>query len=224
MTFLGIENTNEFFTQHYLTAILQGDLRPVLDRWRTEAKARLEAGEVEAKGASRSTHRAPPQALGTSHQAFFRYLDRFEQEAGLDARVSAHFEMFCELLVGLGYADILSHRIVELPSGHVPLYGQIQRADGSPLLWLVPVVPAAGTETGTLATPIALAQLTAARSTTSFDGELRPTGAATAEDLVNEAFQPRRAASLRPHPRRRRHHPGRAREVGRATPPPLRSA
>ncbi len=189
MTFLGIENTNEFFTQHYLTAILQGDLRPVLDRWRADAKARLDAGvDTTAKGSSRTTHRAPPQALGASHQEFFRYLDRLEQEPLPDARIAAHFEMFCELLVGLGYADVLGQRIVELPSGHVPLYGDIKQADGSPLLWLLPVVPPQRWEEGTLATPIALAQLQAARAVTQLSGELRPTGDASAEDLVNEAF------------------------------------
>ncbi|MBZ0115604.1 MAG: hypothetical protein K8H88_01325 [Sandaracinaceae bacterium] len=189
MTFLGIENTNEFFTQHYLTAILQGDLRPVLDRWRADAKARLEAGvEASAEGSSRTSHRAPPQALGASHQELFRYLDRLEQQPLPEARAAAHFEMFCELLVGLGYADVLRHRVVELPSGHIPLYGGIEQADGSPLLWLLPVVPPHRWEQGTLATPISLAQLQAARAGAPPGAELRPTAEATAEDLVNEAF------------------------------------
>ncbi len=188
MSFLGIENTNEFFTQHYLSAILQGDLRPVLDRWRADAKARLEAAAGDSEGSARITHRAPPQSLGASHQEFFRYLDRLEQEAVPEARVAAHFEMFCELLVGLGYADVLRHRVVELPSGHVPLYGEVQQADGSPRLWILPVVPAQRFEQGTLASPIALAQLQAARVATSFADELRPTGDTNAEDLVNEAF------------------------------------
>lgn len=185
MTFLGIENKNDFFAQHYLTAILQGDLRPVLERWRAATK---DAPPSDAPISTRPLHRAPPQALSATHQAFFRYLDRLEQEAAAEARVAAHFEMFCEILGGLGYADVLAHRLVELPSGHVPLYGQLKQADGSPLLWLLPVVPQKGAEQGTLATPVAPAQLTAARVTLQLDAELRLTGELSAEDLVNEAF------------------------------------
>ena len=186
MTFLGIENTNEFFTQHYLSAILQGDLRPVLERWRAAAKA--EAEREPGHPSSKATHRAPPQALGQSHQELFRYLERLEQEPAPEARAAAHFEMLSSLLAGLGYADVLAHRIALLPSGHVPLYGEVKQADGSPLLWLLPVVPKQRAERGTLAAPIAPAQLALARSKVHLDGELRPTGEASAEHLVNEAF------------------------------------
>ena len=51
MIFVGIENANEFFTQHYLTAILAGDLRPVLERWRLVAK---EAEPTDGGSSSRS--------------------------------------------------------------------------------------------------------------------------------------------------------------------------
>jgi len=178
MTFLGIENLNEFFTQHYLTAILQGDLRPLLERWRTTAKT---AGSGEIR-------QLPPQALGASHQTFFRYLDRLEQQSSIEIRVQAHFEMYCEILSLLGYSDILAHRIATLPAGQVPLYGEVKRADGSPLLWLLPVVPPQRFEQGTLATPLAPEQLTAARAATDVAGELSPTGEVVTEQLINAAF------------------------------------
>ena len=173
MSFLGVENEKEFFTQHYLTAILQGDLRPLLESWRTAAK---EGGPEDASDSSAVSRRTPPQALAASQREFFRYLDRLEHEAALDARVAEHFEMACRILGGLGYADVLAHRIASLPSGQVPLYGEIKQADGSPILWLLPVVAPQASERGTLAGPIALAQLAAARSASQFQGELRPTG------------------------------------------------
>jgi hypothetical protein len=35
---IGIENANEFYTHHYLAAILGADIRPHLERWRQAAK------------------------------------------------------------------------------------------------------------------------------------------------------------------------------------------
>lgn len=184
MTLVGIENKNEFFTQHYLTAILQGELRPVLERWRASAK-----DEDGAQPAGARSGRQPPQALAASHQALFRYLDRMEHEPSLPARVAAHLEIFTELLGALGYADVMRHSIVELPSGHIPLFGEIRRADGSPSLWVIPVVPARDSTLSTLSTSFAREQLAAASAATSSSmGHLRPTGERTAEEIVNEAF------------------------------------
>ena len=185
MTFVGIENTNEFFTQHYLTAILAGDLRPVLERWRAIAKE----PHAEAATAAAPSRRPPPLALGASHQDFFRYLDRLDHEPSPEARVAAHFETFTGLLVELGYAEILRHGIASLPSGEIPLYGEIRRADGSPNLWMIPVVPGKGVKLATLSTAVTPEQLAAARvGTSAAQDEARPTGERTAEDLVNEAF------------------------------------
>ena len=35
---IGIENVNEFYTNHYLAAIIGGDIKPHLVRWREAAK------------------------------------------------------------------------------------------------------------------------------------------------------------------------------------------
>lgn len=196
MTFLGIENTNEFFTQHYLTAILQGDLRPILERWRSTSKesgatkddgAAKDGESPETGGSSRAANRAPPQALGASHQELFRYLDRIADEAVPAARAEAHFEMFTRLLADLGYADVLGHRLVSVPAGHVALYGEIKQADGSPQLWLMPVVPARGWESGTLSAAPADAQLAIAQRALGAPAPLLVTGK-SAEELINEAF------------------------------------
>jgi len=34
----GISNENEFYTEHYLSTILDGDLRDTLSRWRRQAE------------------------------------------------------------------------------------------------------------------------------------------------------------------------------------------
>ena len=35
---IGIENVNEFYTNHYLAAIMGGEIQPHLERWRDPVK------------------------------------------------------------------------------------------------------------------------------------------------------------------------------------------
>jgi len=63
----GISNENEFYTEHYLAAILDGDLRDTLSRWRREA---------QGEGA-----RAPFDALRGLAGEFFRVMPRHPARA-----------------------------------------------------------------------------------------------------------------------------------------------
>ncbi|NOY93752.1 MAG: class I SAM-dependent DNA methyltransferase [Deltaproteobacteria bacterium] len=196
--FIGIEDQNEFFTQHYLAAILKGDLKPVLDAWREQAARQKQVSSGKAKrGASSQT---PPQALSAQHRGFFRYLDQMERLRSAAARVEAHRDAFAPVLSTLGY--VARRAVVELPSGHIPLLAQVERADGTPLVWCIPATrpfvrnggddatdPSAGaaTDEATLACQLMPEQLDEAAR----DGdrsELRfPQGVAV-EDLATEAF------------------------------------
>ncbi len=129
-TFIGIDNNNEFFTQHYLAAILSGDLKPVLAEWREKA--------TSDRAATDDTVRTPPAALGAEHRAFFRYRERSERLKAPSARVVAHRDVWASVLSTLGYAARRS--LVRLSEGSLPLLATVERADGSPLLWVVPVV------------------------------------------------------------------------------------
>lgn len=123
------------------------------------------------------------------HPDWFRGREQLRAATGR-ARVRQHLELQAPLLSALGYAEHLRHRVVALPSGHLPLLGALRRPDGSPLLWLVPVVQAKGSELGTLASPLAPEQLAVAaeHSPLTAGQELAPTGEVDAEQLVTEAF------------------------------------
>lgn len=194
--FLGVENVNEFFTQHYLAAILAGDLKPVLSRWREEADARRDAAkEVKGRKSGRPVHRTPPQELGVAHNDWFRAREQLERAAN-GARVQQHFELQAPILSVLGYAEHLEHSLELLPSGPLPLLGTLTRADGSPLLWIVPVLRDPDAESGTLASTLSPAQLDFALANVTLTVPLAhaPPDAfdepstATAEQLVTEAF------------------------------------
>lgn len=127
---LGIYNQNEFFSEHYLAAILGGDLKPILGRWRDEAAA--------AKAAGAKTPRTPPQALAALQKEFFACRERLGRERAEGERIALHRAFSSALLRVLGYAPEAGW--VSLPSGHLPLLAAISRPDGSPVLWFLPAV------------------------------------------------------------------------------------
>jgi hypothetical protein len=142
---------NEFFTQHYLTAILQSDLKPVLERWRAankEPETPATGGLLprpESSAAAGARGSIPGPSFGTSSA----WRARSTPNVG-----SCALRDVDGLLADLGYAEILGHRRRHAEeAGQVALYGEMKRADGSPLLWLMPVVPPRqGERPGTLST------------------------------------------------------------------------
>jgi len=127
---IGLTNVHEYYTEHYLSAILAGDIRPVLQQWREQA---------QTEGAPP----APTRQLSALQQRFFRYRDRLQGLRQGDLRVEAHHEEMAHLLYALGYEVKPVAR--EIPSGPLPLLCEVCRADGAPLLWVLPAVTA-GTE------------------------------------------------------------------------------
>ncbi len=129
---IGIDNVNEFYTHHYLAAILDGDVRPHLERWRQEA---------------RDSGKSPPwRRLARLQQGFFRHLERMERLRS--GRVRAHLEMSGSLLEALGYATRPRHQ--DIDAGPLPLLDACQRGDGEPLLWLLGAPAARNAEEGVL--------------------------------------------------------------------------
>ncbi len=120
---IGINNVHEFYTHHYLAAIIQNDIKPVIQKW-------LEAAR---EGEDKTPHRK----LAAVQQQFFRYRDRMERLKAEDLRVEAHQEMQAVLLDALDYPAKPLCR--EVPSGPLPLMGELILSDGAPLLWLLPV-------------------------------------------------------------------------------------
>jgi len=160
---IGIENEHEFYTHHYLTAILAEDIRPSVERWRVQAR--------EADG------KTPMRELSALQQDLFRFRERMQRQKQPAARVQAHREMTAGLLHALGYE--LRPRHVELELGLLPILAELARSDGSPLLWLLPVTSTQGEEeTDPLSLPLVRPH----------DLEDPTLGAATVESLVTDAF------------------------------------
>ncbi len=169
---IGIENVNEFYTHHYLAAILGSDIRPHLERWRQEARQH---------GVS-----PPWRRLAALQRQFFRHQERLGRMRAGEARVAAHLEMTAGLLDALGYSLEPLHR--DLEAGPLPLLAAYQRGDGEPLLWLVPAASAHGAEEGVLARSL-LAEQHAVLTELAPDFDSGEIHRRSVEALVTDAFQ-----------------------------------
>ena len=109
----GVTNENEFYTHHYLAAILEGDLKPLYEAW-----SQLERPPWEGL-----------RALARPFQAIQRESDPAERQA-------LRRNWFGDLFSVLGYS--LTPEVIELEDGALlPLAGQIARANGQPDLWVL---------------------------------------------------------------------------------------
>ena len=118
----GIGNVNEFYSHHYLDALLEGDLKGLLSRW--------EQAEEEE-------NRTPPhKALSRCSEEYFKAKARAAATATVEDRFTETHPINVRLAEALGYPYQSGE--YELIEGDlaVPVLAALQR-DGNPYLWLV---------------------------------------------------------------------------------------
>jgi hypothetical protein len=88
MTFAitGLENTNEFYSQHYLDEIVENDLKPLFNRWK-EQGANSPVSRVRTAGGA----------------AYFRARERFVSERKAADRLPLLIDLVQPLLQAIGY-------------------------------------------------------------------------------------------------------------------------
>ena len=118
MTLTGIANENEFYTEHYVHSILEGDLRELFSRWSALSEPPYEALKKLRGPYDQMTRELEPHI-------------RRRRSPGMPPRVVR------ALLRRLsGYK--LAPRIRELEGGvYIPLAGEITRRSGEPELWIL---------------------------------------------------------------------------------------
>jgi len=121
----GITNENEFYTHHYLSAILENDLKDIFSRWKLKETA---------EGIPQ-----PYTGLRGLRKDFFTKQNLLERERKIEERIKIQREFIVQLLSVLGYE--YHFRIVALDdNGSIPLISEINRADGAPELWIIEAV------------------------------------------------------------------------------------
>lgn len=110
----GIENANEFYSQHYLDEVLEQDLKDLFARW-------------QALGAA-----SPAARLRSMAGEYFRLRDRILKSRTLADRVALLHELAEKLLPALGYE--LQPERVDFEAGELPVLACYRGADRNPVL------------------------------------------------------------------------------------------
>ncbi len=118
----GIGNENQFYSDHYLAAVLEGDLKSLFEEW---SRLGREQGE------------APPQEkLGGLARSFLRMRREVLETQDLPERLALQREWYARFLAALGYPCAPAQ--VDLPDGAaLPVLGALTRGGGEPDLWIV---------------------------------------------------------------------------------------
>jgi hypothetical protein len=129
----GITNHNEYYSQHYLLALFEGDLKDVLNRWEQTAS---EHPDSEA-------HRPPPAKLRSLAAPYFRLHNRLSRLRESHERLGEQSRWLAEWLTALGYAPQSTWRTLTSGGLRIPLLAAVDKPSGAPLLWALPaLVPA----------------------------------------------------------------------------------
>lgn len=122
MPLTGIANENEFYSAHYLDAILTQDLKGVTKEWQETAE-----------------EKTPDKALGSLRQDYFRlqdqlkHLDEVEEK---EEKLQQQREFFKQILAILGYQ--WRPQLKVLDSDHfLPIIAEVNRNNNSPQLWII---------------------------------------------------------------------------------------
>jgi hypothetical protein len=143
MDLTGISNENEFYTHHYLSAILENDLKEVF----TEGRRREQEDEVK-----------PPyvQLRGLAG-AFFTMRSHLARERSMQSRLHLQREFLHKFLPVLEYAcQATCH---DLDDGTpLPVLAEVNRSNGAPELWVIEALDPSGEETDPLMLPLSPCQ------------------------------------------------------------------
>ena len=164
--FLGVENINEFYGDHYLAAIAESDVAKVAERWK------------DLKGGS------PTKRLANLHREFFARRDEVVAERDLARRIEALQTHAAHVLDALGYT--VTPQLQPLAGKQLPLLAAVSRADGAPLVWALAAIAVWGDEAPPLSRSIPRAQAQRLAPFTERDETDVPPG--TIEDIVTSAF------------------------------------
>jgi len=124
MDLTGIDNINEYYTNHYFSSIFEENAAGTLSNWRAASK------EDESIRTPWSLLRDLGRLYAAIHERYLR--TRNEMQV-----LSMIKELADSLLETLGYS-ISYPAIIELSDAlNIPVYHEINKANGSPLLWIL---------------------------------------------------------------------------------------
>ena len=125
MLLTGIINENEFYSHHYLDAILQNDLKDVVKRWNELAE---ETGD-----------KSPPKAIASLKTDYFKTRSQISQEKDILERLSLQREWFSRFFSILGYEYQPTEKVLD-DDEIIPIVAEVNKSNGQPLLWIIEAI------------------------------------------------------------------------------------
>ena len=131
MDLTGIQNRNEYYTNHYFASIFEENAAGTIRAWRDAAQG--------------TELRTPWALLRDAGKRYFMIRNRLERRHGNDALEGGITEIAREILSALGYdTAALKPELVEIPGialARVPIAMEVNKPNGAPLLWTIVVSP-----------------------------------------------------------------------------------
>lgn len=123
MPLAGIANENEFYSAHYLDAILKEDLKGVVQQWKEKAT---------------EDEKTPDRLLGGLRQDYFRLREyRLERTRDAEEQLTLQREFFRKVLAILGYDWQPQLKVLDDDS-LLPVVAEVTRSSsGMPQLWVI---------------------------------------------------------------------------------------
>ena len=121
----GIINENEFYSHHYLDAILQNDLKEVVKRWNKLAE---ETGD-----------KSPPKAIASLKTDYFKIRSQISQEKDIRERLLLQREWFSRFFSVLGYEFKPIEKVLD-DDEIIPIVAEVNKSNGQPLLWIIEAI------------------------------------------------------------------------------------
>ncbi len=123
MNLVGIINENEFYTNHYLNEIFEGDIKDQITSWQ----------ERENESESYSTPFKKLRGIGPKYIELLKELDKKSNKTKEKLTASrAFYKTFFDIF---GYE--FNYESKELDELSIPLIGKVDKNDGMPYLWIV---------------------------------------------------------------------------------------
>lgn len=121
MDLTGIYNVNEYYSNHYFASMFPENAAEIISDWR-------------AKGKASSQYRTPWARLRDSSRQYYAAHDR--ELRGRGQTLALTQDMAARYLAALDYPEAVP-KTVTAGELSVPVYAELTRGDGSPLLWVI---------------------------------------------------------------------------------------
>ena len=132
--FTGINNENEFYTNHYLSAIFENDVKDVLSCWKQNEKESI---------------RPPYKLIRTICKDYFSFTNNFEKEKLFENRIKLQRQWLQIFLPTLGYNIEPSFKNLDI-GFDIPILSEIKKNNGAPEMWVIEGINSYGDDSNPL--------------------------------------------------------------------------